>query len=66
MEIRMQPHKEDPNKTNHVNVHGQWNVLAETCGFPYTKVIRFKYVSNGEDLDVEVGENPEYPIFHIC
>ena len=66
MSVRMEPHKEAPNRTNHVNVFGKWIYLAEACGFPYTKMIRFKYVSNGEDLDAEEGKNPEFPIFHIC
>ena len=66
MSIRMEPHKEAPNRTNHVNIHGQWKLLAGSCGFPYTKVIRFKYVSNGEDVDSEDGKNPKFPIFHIC
>ncbi|GKD99862.1 hypothetical protein Tco_1387846 [Tanacetum coccineum] len=56
MEVRMVPHLEDPSRTNHVNIHGQWRLLADACGFPYTKLIRFKYVSDGEYLDVRAGK----------
>ena len=66
MIVRMEPHKEAPYRTNHVNVHGQWKALAVACGFPYTKMIRFKYVSNGFDVDAPQGRNREFPIFHIC
>ena len=66
MSVRIEPHKEAPNRTNHVNVHGKWNLLAKHCKFPYTKMIRFKYMSNGENLDAEEGKNRYFPIFHIC
>ena len=55
MVIRMEPHKDDPTRTNHVNMHGLWKQVAEAGHFPYTKVIRFRYMSNGEDLDVPAG-----------
>ena len=66
MEIRTQPHRENPSRTNHVNVHGPWRELADVNDFPYTKVIRFRYISIGEDLEAPAGQNPHFPIFHIC
>ncbi|PWA36210.1 protein ROOT HAIR DEFECTIVE 3 [Artemisia annua] len=66
MEIRMESHRENPTRTNHVNMHGPWSQVAEAGHFPYTKVIRFRYMSNREDLDVLDGQNPYYPIFQIC
>nr|GEW32160.1 hypothetical protein [Tanacetum cinerariifolium] len=53
MKVRMVPHAKAPNRKNHVNVYGHWRILAEACRFPYTKIIMFKYMSNGTDLDVK-------------
>ena len=57
MEVRMEPYRNTPARINQVNIFGQWKPLAAACGFTYTKVIRFKYVSNGEDVDAENGQN---------
>lgn len=66
MEVRMQPHRENPERNNHVNLQGKWRLLAEKCDFQYTKIIRFKYMGNGEDADAREGQNTAFPIFHIC
>ncbi|GKA81693.1 hypothetical protein Tco_0788385 [Tanacetum coccineum] len=66
MEVCMVPQLEDLSRTNHVKIHGQWRYLAQVCHFPYRKMIRFRYMSDGEDLDVEEGENKLFPILHIC
>nr|GEX88984.1 hypothetical protein [Tanacetum cinerariifolium] len=66
MEVRMVPNLEDPSRTNHVNIYGHWRLLLEGCHFSYIKMIRFKYMLDGEDLDVEEGQNKKLPIFHIC
>lgn len=66
MSIRVEPHKEAPNRRNHVNVFGQWKRLGVVLGFPYKKMIRFKYVSNGFNVDAPQGRNREFPVFHIC
>ncbi|GJV55167.1 hypothetical protein Tco_1456172, partial [Tanacetum coccineum] len=64
--FRMVPHAKAPNIKNHMNVYGHWRIWAEACRFPYTKIIRFKYMSNATDLDVKEGENKQYRVFHIC
>ncbi|GKB11675.1 hypothetical protein Tco_0845598 [Tanacetum coccineum] len=53
MDVRLVPHKEAQDRTNHVNVHGQWRLLARVCNFRYSKIITFKYMSIGKDLNVK-------------
>nr|GEW15776.1 hypothetical protein [Tanacetum cinerariifolium] len=33
----------------------QWRSVAQACHFPYTKIIRLKCMSNGQDLGVKEG-----------
>lgn len=39
MSVKMEYHKEDPARTNHINVFGEWRELAGQCGFTYDKMI---------------------------
>ncbi|GKB58986.1 hypothetical protein Tco_0915172 [Tanacetum coccineum] len=55
MDVHMEPHAEDPSRTNHVTIRGPWRILGDGCRFPLSKVIRFRYMSDGVDLDVEEG-----------
>ncbi|GJX88720.1 hypothetical protein Tco_0340734 [Tanacetum coccineum] len=32
-------------------------ISRDACGFPYTKIVRFKYVSGGEDLDIGADDD---------
>ncbi|GKA63332.1 putative nucleotidyltransferase, ribonuclease H [Tanacetum coccineum] len=41
MSMRMDFHKEKPNRKNHMNVHGEWNLFPKRCKFAYDKLIRF-------------------------
>ncbi|GJZ98399.1 ribonuclease H-like domain-containing protein [Tanacetum coccineum] len=53
MRVRIEYHKEDPERTNHVNVLGQWRSLARDNGFDYHKPIRFRYMHEFEDVEAK-------------
>jgi hypothetical protein len=64
MTIKMEPHKEDPDRTNHINLFGEWRKFAHECRFDYNKMIRFKFMYLMNDLD---GPSTEpMMVFHVC
>ena len=64
MEVKMEFHKENPERTNHINIFGEWREFADVCGFHYDKMIRFKFMYLMTDLD---GNSPDpFPVFHVC
>ena len=64
MSVKMEFHKEDPTRTNHINVFGEWREFAHDCMFGYEKMIRFKYMHLLNDLDGP-AMGP-VPVFHLC
>ncbi|GJW47689.1 hypothetical protein Tco_0079335 [Tanacetum coccineum] len=66
MRVRMERHKEAPERTNHVNVLGRWRLVARENGFEYSKLIRFRYMHEVEDLDAENEAYRRYPVLHLC
>ncbi|GJY95323.1 hypothetical protein Tco_0511684 [Tanacetum coccineum] len=64
--VKMERHKEAPERTNHVNVLGRWRLFARENGFEYNKLIRFKYMHEVEDLEAENEADMRYPVFHLC
>ena len=64
MEVKMEFHKENPERTNHINIFGEWREFAGACGFDYDKMIRFKYMYIMTDLDGNVPD--PFPVFHVC
>ncbi|GKB42795.1 hypothetical protein Tco_0887737 [Tanacetum coccineum] len=66
MRVKMERHKEAPERTNHVNVLGRWRLFARANGFEYNKLIRFRYMHEVEDLDAENEADRRYPVFHLC
>ncbi|PWA74007.1 hypothetical protein CTI12_AA250800 [Artemisia annua] len=44
MTVKMESHKEDPDRTNHINVFGKWREFARACRFYYEKMIQFRYM----------------------
>nr|GEX60000.1 hypothetical protein [Tanacetum cinerariifolium] len=53
-------------RTNHLNVTGQWKLFAEKCNFEYSKLTRFKFMYMEDDEEAEDDEPQEYPVFHPC
>ena len=64
MTVKMEFHKEDPGRTNHINVFGDWREFAAACGFHYEKMIRFKYMYLLNSLDGPA--RGQMPVFHVC
>ena len=64
MTVKMEFHTEDPDRTNHTNVFGEWREFATACGFGYQKMIRFKYMYLLNDL--EGPAMGQIPVFHLC
>ena len=62
--VRMDHHHENPSRTNHVNMYGEWAWFGEQCGFGYTKMLRFRLMYSVNDL--EGDEEARYPVFHVC
>ena len=51
MSVKMVPHNEDPARTNHVIITGEWKMFADECFIKYNQMLRFKYMFNVEVLD---------------
>ena len=64
MEVKMEVHTEDPERTNHINIFGEWREFAGVCRFAYDKMIRFKFMYLLSDLNGN-APNP-FPVFHVC
>ncbi|PWA49721.1 hypothetical protein CTI12_AA481290 [Artemisia annua] len=62
--VRMDHHYENPSRTNHVNMYGEWAWFGQQCGFGYTKMLRFGLMWVVSDL--EYDEETRYPVFHVC
>ena len=62
--VRMDHHHENPSRTNHVNMSGEWAWFGEQCGFGYTKMLRFRLMYSVNDL--EGDEEARYLVFHVC
>ncbi|PWA59533.1 hypothetical protein CTI12_AA390850 [Artemisia annua] len=62
--VRMDHHHENPSRTNHVNMYGEWAWFGQQCGFGYTKMLRFRLMWVVSDL--EDAEETRYPVFHVC
>lgn len=62
--VKMENHAEEPNRTNHIKVFGEWRDFADECGFAYDKMIRFKYMYLMNDLSGPTME--QIPVFHLC
>ena len=64
MTVKMEFHTEEPDRTNHINIFGEWREFATECGFDYQKMIRFKYMYLLNDVDgPAMGQ---IPVFHLC
>lgn len=62
--VRMDHHKENPGRTNHVNMFGEWSWFGQECGFEYTKMLRFRLMYVVTDL--ESARPTRYPLFQVC
>ena len=60
----MEPHKENPGRTNHVNAFGEWEQFGQDCHFQYNKMLRFRLVYVVTDLNGP--QQISYPLFHVC
>ncbi|PWA34749.1 Peptidase M28 [Artemisia annua] len=61
--VRIDHHHENPSRTNHVNMYGEWAWFGQQCGFGYTKMLRFRLMWVVSDL--EDDEEICYPVFHV-
>ena len=62
--VKMDRHYENPGRTNHVNMFGEWNRFGQICGFQYTKMLRFRLMYVVTDL--EGRRQTCYPFFQVC
>ena len=62
--IRMDHHRENPSRTNHVNMYGDWAWFGQQCGFQYSKMVRFRLMYVVSELEGE--QETRYPLFHVC
>ena len=64
MIVKMQFHPEDPMRTNHVVMNGNWREFAGMCGFMMPKMLLFKLIEITEE--VEAGVHHQVVIFDVC
>ncbi|GKB83322.1 hypothetical protein Tco_0950217 [Tanacetum coccineum] len=65
MKMKMDYHKEKPERTNHVGIYGKWKQFGRECGFKHDKMLRIHYIGTARQLD-SYDEEDEILIFHVC
>ncbi|GJV97354.1 hypothetical protein Tco_1548931 [Tanacetum coccineum] len=63
MKMKMDYHKEKPERTNHVGIYGKWKQFGRECGFKHDKMLRIHYIGTARQLD-SYDEEDEILIFH--
>lgn len=69
--MKLEIHKENPSRRNHVILRTNWRILAEDWQFRLYKMIRFKLVGTTIDPLAEVEHDNDdipilVPIFDVC
>lgn len=64
MIVKMVFHPEDPMRTNHVVMNGNWREFGAMYGFVMPKMLRFKFIEVMEE--VEDGVHRQVVIFDVC
>nr|GEW82753.1 hypothetical protein [Tanacetum cinerariifolium] len=65
MKMKMDYHKEKPERTNHVGIYGKWKQFGRECGFEHDKMLRIHYIGTARQLD-RYDEEDEILNFHVC
>nr|GEX81443.1 hypothetical protein [Tanacetum cinerariifolium] len=65
MKMKMDYHKEKPERTNHVGIHGKWKQFGRECGFEHDKMLRIHYIGIARQLD-SYNEEDKILNFHVC
>ena len=71
VDMKLEFHKENPSRINHMNLRTNWRILAQDWQFRIHKMIRFKLVGTTIDPLAEVEHDNDdipnlVPIFDVC